>query len=58
MKLELTEDETRILVAVLDAGVKAAGLQAVRALAPILGKIDAAIAEAQKHGEPELQRDE
>ena len=42
--LELTEQEASNLMAIIDAGTKAAGVQVVRALAPILDKIDAAIA--------------
>ena len=42
--LELTEQETGNLMAIIDAGTKAAGVQVVRALVPILDKIDAAIA--------------
>lgn len=48
--LTFTEQETGVLMAVLDAGVKAAGVQAVRALAPVLAKIDAAIQEAEQKG--------
>jgi len=42
--LELTEQEAGNLMAIIDLGVKAAGVQTVRALVPILDKIDAAIA--------------
>ena len=42
--IELTEQETGNLMAIIDAGTKAAGVQVVRALVPILDKIDAAIA--------------
>ncbi len=40
--LELTQPELQILVGVLDAGVKAAGLQAVVPLAPVLEKLEQA----------------
>jgi hypothetical protein len=43
--LELTEQEAGNLTAVIDAGVKAAGLQVVLPLAPILDKLNAAISE-------------
>lgn len=51
IKLELTEQETQNLMAVLDAGVKAAGAQVVRPLAPIFAKLDAAIEAAQQEQE-------
>ena len=41
--LELTEDEANNLMAVIDAGVKTMGVQAVMPLTPILGKINEAI---------------
>ncbi len=40
--IELTQDELRVIVGVLDAGVKAAGLQAVVPLAPVLMKLEQA----------------
>ncbi len=40
--LELTQSELQTLVGVLDAGVKAAGLQAVVPLAPVLMKLEQA----------------
>jgi len=45
--ITLTEQETGVIMAVLDAGTKAAGVQVVRALAPVLAKIDAAIQETE-----------
>jgi len=59
-KLELTRDELQILVATLDAGTKAAGLQIVVPLAPILAKIEeAGKVFAQPNGadmnEPEIE---
>lgn len=53
IKLELTEQELSNMVAVLDVGVKAAGAQAVRPLAPVFAKIDAAIDAAQQEQEAE-----
>jgi len=43
--LELTEQEAGNLMAIVDAGVKAAGAQAVLPLAPVLTKLNEAIAE-------------
>ena len=43
IKLELTEQELATLMAVVDAGVKAAGSQVVRPLAPVLAKVEAAL---------------
>ncbi len=40
--LELTKNELQVLVGVLDAGVKAAGLQAVVPLAPVVEKLEQA----------------
>lgn len=40
IKLELTQEELNTLVSLLDAGVKAAGLQAVKAAAVLVGKIE------------------
>ena len=51
IKLEFTEQELSNLMAVVDAGVKAAGAQAVRPMAPIFAKIDAAIAAEQQKQE-------
>jgi len=51
--LELTEQEAGNLMAIIDLGVKAAGVQTVRALVPILDKIDAAIA-AKSNGATHL----
>lgn len=51
LKLELTEDELRNLMALIDAGIKAAGMQAVLPAAPIIQKIDAAIKAAQTQEE-------
>ena len=42
--LEFTEDEAGNLMAIIDAGVKTMGVQAVMPLVPILSKINEAIA--------------
>ena len=42
--LELSEQEAGNLVAIIDAGVKASGLQSVLPLAPILSKLNEAVA--------------
>ena len=55
INLTLTEQETGILMAVIDAGCKAAGVQVVRPLAPVLAKIEAAIAAMEEDDrQPEL----
>lgn len=46
--LTLTEPETAILMAVVNEGCKAAGVQVVRPLAPVLAKIEAAISIMQE----------
>jgi hypothetical protein len=42
IKLELTEQETQALAGLLDAGVKAIGLRAVKDAATLLEKLEAA----------------
>lgn len=42
IKLELTETETQALAGLLDAGVKAVGLRAVKDAATLLAKLEAA----------------
>jgi hypothetical protein len=42
MNIELTVDEANALAQLLDAGVKAVGLQGVKAAAAILAKLEAA----------------
>ncbi len=44
--LEFTQDELTALAGLLDAGVKATGLQGVKAAASILTKLEAAVAAA------------
>lgn len=43
-KLELTDQELRALAGILDAGVKALGLRAVKDAASLLEKLEAATA--------------
>ena len=40
IELKFTQDELNALTALLDAGVKATGLQGVRAAAHLLGKLE------------------
>jgi hypothetical protein len=42
IKFELTQDETQALAGLLDAGVKAIGLRAVKDAASLLEKLEAA----------------
>lgn len=46
IKIELTQDELTALAGLLDAGVKATGLSSARPAAVLLGKLEAAVAEA------------
>jgi len=46
--IELTQDELTALAGLLDAGVKATGLQGVKHAASILTKLESAVAEANK----------
>ena len=48
----LTQDELTALASLLDAGVKATGLQNVKHAASILAKLEAAVASANKPQEP------
>jgi len=47
MKIELTQDEARALIGLLDVAVKAAGLQAAQAALPIAIKVQTALDEKQ-----------
>lgn len=49
IKLELTPEETQALAGLLDAGVKAIGLRAVKDAATLLSKLEAATAENEDH---------
>ena len=53
IKIELTQDELTALAGLLDAGVKATGLQGVKQAASILTKLEAAVAKANEQKEPE-----
>lgn len=44
--ITLTQDELTALAGLMDAGIKATGLQGVKAAASILTKLEAAVAEA------------
>lgn len=48
ISIELNQQELDALVGLIDAGVKATGLQGVKVAAAILGKLEAAVAEANK----------
>jgi hypothetical protein len=47
IKLELTENEIQALAGLLDAGVKAVGLRAVKDAASLLEKLEAATQETE-----------
>lgn len=46
VKLELSQEELQALAGLIDAGVKAMGLQAARPAAVLLGKMEEAVAAA------------
>ena len=46
--LTLDQNELQALAGLLDAGVKATGLQSVKMAASLLAKLEAAVAEANK----------
>ena len=48
VKFELSGEEVNALVALLDISVKSSGLQSVKAATVLVGKIEAAVAEAQQ----------
>ncbi len=50
--LTLDQNELQALASLLDAGVKATGLQNVKHAASILAKLEAAVASANKPQEP------
>lgn len=47
--LTLNNDELQSLVGLIDAGLKATGLPAVKSAAALLVKLEAAVAEANNH---------
>lgn len=51
IKLELTQEETQALAGLLDAGVKAVGLRAVKDAATLLEKLEAATQEEPTDGD-------
>ena len=55
IKIELTNDELQALAGLLDAGIKATGLNSVKAAASILAKLEAAVAVANKAPEQETE---
>jgi len=46
--LTLSQDEVQALGALLDAAVKATGIQGAKAAVPLFAKLEAAVAEANK----------
>ena len=51
--LTLDQNELQALAGLLDAGVKATGLQSVKLAASLLTKLEAAVAEANTKTEPQ-----
>ena len=49
--IELNQEELNSLIGLLDAGVKAAGLNSVKLAAHIVGKLEEAVAEVNKEAE-------
>lgn len=52
-RVELTEQEMKALSGLLDAGVRAVGIRAVKGAAALLDKIETAISEVQ-NGDPSV----
>ncbi len=50
--LTLTQDEVQALGALIDAAVKATGIQGAKAAVPIYAKLEAAVAEANAKPAP------
>ena len=48
LTVTFTQEELNALGALLDAAVKATGIQGAKAALPIFGKLEAAVAEANK----------
>lgn len=55
LKLELTQEDLTTLSMLMDAGVKALGLNAVKPAAALLMKLEAAVAEANAKPEQETE---
>jgi hypothetical protein len=53
INLTLSQDEVQALGALLDAAVKATGIQGAKAAVPLFAKLEAAVAEANKTQETE-----
>ena len=53
INLTLSQDEVQALGALLDAAVKATGIQGAKAAVPLYAKLEAAVAEANKTQETE-----
>ena len=53
INISLTQEELTALAGLLDAGVKATGLQSVKLAASLLTKLEAAVAAANKPHEPD-----
>jgi hypothetical protein len=53
INLTLSQDEVQALGALLDAAVKATGIQGAKAAVPLFAKLEAAVAEANKPQETE-----
>ena len=51
--ITLTQDELQALGALLDAAVKATGIQGAKAAVPLYAKLEAAVAEANAKPEPQ-----
>ena len=51
--LTLDQNELQALAGLLDAGVKATGLQSVKMAASLLAKLESAVAEANAKTEPQ-----
>ena len=55
INLTLTQDELQALGALLDAAVKATGIQGAKAAVPLFAKLEAAVAEANAKPEQETE---
>ena len=53
--LTLTQDEVQALGALLDAAVKATGIQGAKAAVPLFAKLEAAVADANKPKDKETE---
>ena len=55
--ITLTQDELNSLAALLDAAVKATGIQGAKAAVPLIAKLEAAVAAANQPSEPPKEGD-